>query len=292
MRHLAATATFDPLAAAASVRSRFPCRWLDRRTALETLQPSDLIALRRHDLLQFRYLAQQFHKPSFQLGTRQVGRIGGQRHTKTESYLNRVGASEKITATPGLCPNYQYHRSTSRKDDIQLLSPRTGPRIRNHPRGGVFRCGAAERASRNQNHRDADPAGRGCRSCRMPKASRSADHPGRDWRGSDQGTPDAPVKFTFFIWAGSNQGVVSREVFKAYREARPEVTIEELESTKAITYPKWWPARRTTPENPMAKLRISQRRSHHPSRHRRNVGVDEAPSTRIPRRLCPGLHRR
>ena len=62
----------------------------------------------------------------------------------------------------------------------------------------------------------------------MPKASRSADHPGRDWRGSDQGTPDAPVKFTFFIWAGSNQGVVSREVFKAYREARPEVTIEEL----------------------------------------------------------------
>ena len=72
----------------------------------------------------------------------------------------------------------------------------------------------------------------------MPKASRSADHPGRDWRGSDQGTPDAPVKFTFFIWAGSNQGVVSREVFKAYREARPEVTIEELEIHQGHHLPK------------------------------------------------------
>ena len=66
-----------------------------------------------------------------------------------------------------------------------------------------------------------------------------------------QAAPDAPVKITFFIWAGSNQGVVPREVFKAYREAHPEVTIEELESTNAITYPKMVAARRTTPDNPM-----------------------------------------
>jgi putative spermidine/putrescine transport system substrate-binding protein len=63
-----------------------------------------------------------------------------------------------------------------------------------------------------------------------------------------QAASDGPVRITFFIWAGSNQGVVPREVFKAYREARPEVTIEELESTNAITYPKMVAARRTTPD--------------------------------------------
>jgi putative spermidine/putrescine transport system substrate-binding protein len=63
--------------------------------------------------------------------------------------------------------------------------------------------------------------------------------------------PNDPVSITFFIWAGSNQGVVPREVFKAYREAHPNVTIEELESTNAITYPKMVAARRTTPDNPL-----------------------------------------
>lgn len=60
-----------------------------------------------------------------------------------------------------------------------------------------------------------------------------------------------PVKITFFIWAGSNQGVVPREVFKAYREVHSNVSIEELESTNAITYPKMVAARRTTPDNPL-----------------------------------------
>ena len=65
-----------------------------------------------------------------------------------------------------------------------------------------------------------------------------------------QAATDGPVKIAFFIWASRNQGVVPREVFKAYREAHPEVTIEELESTNAITYPKMVAARRTTPDNP------------------------------------------
>jgi putative spermidine/putrescine transport system substrate-binding protein len=68
---------------------------------------------------------------------------------------------------------------------------------------------------------------------------------------SARAASDGPVRITFFIWAGSNQGVVPREVFKAYREAHPEVTIEELESTNAITYPKMVAARRTTPDNPL-----------------------------------------
>ena len=33
---------------------------------------------------------------------------------------------------------------------------------------------------------------------------------------------DAPVKITFFIWAGSNQGVVPREVIKAYTANNPK----------------------------------------------------------------------
>jgi hypothetical protein len=55
-------------------RLRYP---VNRRTALEALQPGDLIALRRHDLLQFQYLAQQFHKPSFQLGTQRSDGLAG-----------------------------------------------------------------------------------------------------------------------------------------------------------------------------------------------------------------------
>ena len=62
-----------------------------------------------------------------------------------------------------------------------------------------------------------------------------------------QAATDGPVKIAFFIWASRNQGVVPREVFKAYREAHPEVTIEELESTNAIMVA----ARRTTPDNPL-----------------------------------------
>jgi hypothetical protein len=43
---------------------------LDRRAALQTLQPGDLVALRRNDLLQLRVLAQQVHHLSFQQGAR------------------------------------------------------------------------------------------------------------------------------------------------------------------------------------------------------------------------------
>ena len=61
----------------------------------------------------------------------------------------------------------------------------------------------------------------------------------------------AETKITFFIWAGSNQGVVPMEVITAYRAAHPDVTIEVLESNNTITYPKMVAARRTTPDNPL-----------------------------------------
>lgn len=60
-----------------------------------------------------------------------------------------------------------------------------------------------------------------------------------------------PTKITFFIWAGSNQGVVPTEVINAYRAKHPDVTIDVLESNNTITYPKMVAARRTTPDNPL-----------------------------------------
>lgn len=60
-----------------------------------------------------------------------------------------------------------------------------------------------------------------------------------------------PVDITFFIWAGSNQGVVPTEVIEAYKKEHPEVTINILESNNAITYPQMVAAKRTTPDAPL-----------------------------------------
>ncbi|MCC6306429.1 MAG: extracellular solute-binding protein [Rhodobacteraceae bacterium] len=60
-----------------------------------------------------------------------------------------------------------------------------------------------------------------------------------------------PVTITFFIWAGSNQGIVPMEVIEAYRAAHPNVTIEILESNNTITYPKMVATRMTTPDDPL-----------------------------------------
>jgi len=76
---------------------------LDGRTASQALQSRDLVALRCHHLLQLRYGAQQFYKPSFQLGTRQTGQIGGWRHAKTESYATAPGQAQ-MSEIPQLLP--------------------------------------------------------------------------------------------------------------------------------------------------------------------------------------------
>lgn len=59
------------------------------------------------------------------------------------------------------------------------------------------------------------------------------------------------TKITFFIWAGSNQGVVPMEVIEQYRTEHPNVEIEILESNNTITYPKMVAAKRTTPDDPL-----------------------------------------
>jgi putative spermidine/putrescine transport system substrate-binding protein len=62
---------------------------------------------------------------------------------------------------------------------------------------------------------------------------------------------DEKVKVTMFIWAGSNQGVVPREVVAEYLKTHPNVEIEFLESTNAATYPKMVASRKTTPDQPL-----------------------------------------
>lgn len=60
-----------------------------------------------------------------------------------------------------------------------------------------------------------------------------------------------PAKITFFIWAGSNQGIIPREVIQAYMQPNPRVEIEILESNNTITYPRMVATRRTTPDSPL-----------------------------------------
>jgi putative spermidine/putrescine transport system substrate-binding protein len=67
---------------------------------------------------------------------------------------------------------------------------------------------------------------------------------------AQQAAPERTT-ITFFIWAGSNQGVVPQEVFAAYRQRYPQVTIEIIESNNVLTYPRMVAARRTTPDSPL-----------------------------------------
>src|SRR5690349_6910402 len=66
-----------------------------------------------------------------------------------------------------------------------------------------------------------------------------------------------PTEITFFIWAGSNQGVVPTEVIQKYQEANPNVKINILESNNTITYPKMVAAYRTTPDKPLVNCGFS-----------------------------------
>lgn len=58
------------------------------------------------------------------------------------------------------------------------------------------------------------------------------------------------VHLTMFIWAGSNQGVVPREVVAAYLKTHPNVSIDFVESNNTVTYPKMVAAKQVDPNNP------------------------------------------
>lgn len=59
------------------------------------------------------------------------------------------------------------------------------------------------------------------------------------------------VKLTMFIWAGSNQGVVPREVVARYLRSHPDVEIEFWESNNAVTYPRMIAAKQVDANKPL-----------------------------------------
>lgn len=65
---------------------------------------------------------------------------------------------------------------------------------------------------------------------------------------------DGPVKLSFFVYVGANQGVVPREVVAEYTKANPNVTIELYEGTNAETYPKMVAAKKVTPDQPLVNF--------------------------------------
>lgn len=65
---------------------------------------------------------------------------------------------------------------------------------------------------------------------------------------------DGPVKLTFFVYVGANQGVVPREVIAEYTKQNPNVTIELLEGTNAESYPKMVAAKKVTPDQPLVNF--------------------------------------
>ncbi len=65
---------------------------------------------------------------------------------------------------------------------------------------------------------------------------------------------DGPVKLTFFVYVGANQGVVPREVIAEYTKTNPNVTIELFEGTNSETYPKMVAAKKITPDQPIVNF--------------------------------------
>lgn len=59
------------------------------------------------------------------------------------------------------------------------------------------------------------------------------------------------AKVSFFMFAGSGSDVVPKEAIADYLKANPKVSIDVVETTNAIIYPKMVTARRTTPDQPL-----------------------------------------
>lgn len=70
-----------------------------------------------------------------------------------------------------------------------------------------------------------------------------------DTGGGDGGDSDGKVHLTMFIWAGSHQGDVPRQVVKNYLATHENVEIDFVESNNTVTYPKMVAAKRTTPDD-------------------------------------------
>jgi hypothetical protein len=65
----------------------------------------DLVALLRHNALEFGQLAKQPDHQSFELSAGNVRKIIGRRHPMSESY-RAASRKAKNAACPGFCPDY------------------------------------------------------------------------------------------------------------------------------------------------------------------------------------------
>ncbi|QLG40621.1 MULTISPECIES: PotD/PotF family extracellular solute-binding protein [unclassified Paenibacillus] len=70
---------------------------------------------------------------------------------------------------------------------------------------------------------------------------------------SDGGSGDK-VKLTMFIWAGSNQDVVPKEVVANYVKEHPNVEVTFEESSNAVMYPKMVAGKQADPNNPVVNF--------------------------------------
>ncbi|MCM3203581.1 ABC transporter substrate-binding protein [Paenibacillus illinoisensis] len=71
------------------------------------------------------------------------------------------------------------------------------------------------------------------------------------------GTSDSSgdkIKLTMFIWAGSNQDVVPKEVVAEYVKEHPNVEVTFEESSNAIMYPKMVAGKQADPNNPVVNF--------------------------------------
>ncbi|MGX1830250.1 ABC transporter substrate-binding protein [Paenibacillus taichungensis] len=73
--------------------------------------------------------------------------------------------------------------------------------------------------------------------------------------GSDSsGGSGDKVKLTMFIWAGSNQDVVPKEVVANYVKEHPNVEVTFEESSNAVMYPKMVAGKQADPNNPVVNF--------------------------------------
>jgi putative spermidine/putrescine transport system substrate-binding protein len=68
------------------------------------------------------------------------------------------------------------------------------------------------------------------------------------------GGAEGPVDLVHFIWVGSGQGIVPREVKREYERDHPEVSIELMEGSNAETYPKMVAQKEVDPNDPLVNF--------------------------------------
>ena len=73
-------------------------------------------------------------------------------------------------------------------------------------------------------------------------------------RADSSGASGDKVKLTMFIWAGSNQDVVPKEVVAEYVKEHPNVEVTFEESSNSVMYPKMVAGKQADANNPIVNF--------------------------------------